>query len=623
MREIWGSELMLLDVELLRRQERNRAYMMSLQSRNLLMNFSLEAGRGEIFQDRDNVAHGGWESPTCQLRGHFLGHWLSAAALAYHATGDMELKAKADAIVAELKLCQEDNGGEWVAPIPEKYLDWIARGKPVWAPQYTIHKVFMGLLDMAQYAGNPQALDVAVHFAKWFDRWSAGFTREQFDDILDVETGGMLEVWVQLYELTGDAMYLRLMDRYYRGRLFDRLLRGDDPLTNMHANTTIPEVIGCARAYDITGDEKWRGICEAYWRSGVTERGWYATGGQSCGEIWSPKMALGARLGKKAQEHCTVYNMMRLAAFLFRWTKDAEYLDYIERNRINGIMAQAYWQGSFTHGAHSDHPDHALLTYFLPMNSGAVKGWASETQDFFCCHGSMIQANAQLARNILYQDGTDIYLGQYINAHARLDIGGQKVMLTQKRDTLAGSFHLSSDSTGRQNICDAAWQNPHQPDCHVQYLRLDMDAPATFRLFLRMPWWLKGEADIWLNGQPFSKGEKPGSFYSIERVWQPGDTLRVSLPMGVTADPLPDDPRMVAFLYGPTVLAGLCDGERELKVDLNDVSSVLVHDNEREWGNWMSGFRAVGQVCGLKFIPLNEVGFEQYSVYFPIAAKQS
>ncbi len=620
MREIWGSNLTLLDDELLRRQGRNREYMMSLQSKNLLMNFSLEAGRGNIFQDKVE-AHGGWESPTCQLRGHFLGHWLSAAALAYHATGDMELKAKADAIVAELALCQADNGGEWVAPIPEKYLEWIARGKPVWAPQYTIHKVFMGLTDMAQYAGNRQALDVAVRFAKWFDRWSANFTREQFDDILDVETGGMLEVWVQLFELTGDGMCLRLMDRYYRGRLFDRLLKGDDPLTNMHANTTIPEVIGCARAYDATGDEKWRMICEAYWRCGVTERGWYATGGQSCGEIWSPKMELRARLGKKAQEHCTVYNMMRLASFLFRWTKDARYLDYMERNLVNGIMAQAYWQGHFTHGAHSDHPDRALLTYFLSMNSGAVKGWASETQDFFCCHGTMIQANAQLARNILYQDGTDLYLGQYINSQAQLIISGQQVMLTQKRDTLAGSFHISSDSTGRQRICDATWQNPHQPDCHVQHVRLDMDAPAKFRLFLRMPWWLKSEAKVWLNGQPVAINGKPGGFAEIEREWRPGDTLRVSLPMGVTADPLPDDPHMVAFLYGPSVLAGLCDGERELEVDLGNISSVLVHDNEREWGNWMSGFRAVGQKNGLRFIPLNEVGYEKYSVYFPVSGK--
>ena len=32
--------------------------------------------------------HWGWESPTCQVRGQFLGHWLSAAARIVATTGD-------------------------------------------------------------------------------------------------------------------------------------------------------------------------------------------------------------------------------------------------------------------------------------------------------------------------------------------------------------------------------------------------------------------------------------------------------------------------------------------------------------------------------------------------------
>ena len=45
------------------------------------------------------------------------------------------------------------------------------------------------------------------------------------DDILDFETGGMLEIWVQLYAITGKDKYAALMERYYRGRLFDPLLK--------------------------------------------------------------------------------------------------------------------------------------------------------------------------------------------------------------------------------------------------------------------------------------------------------------------------------------------------------------------------------------------------------------
>lgn len=617
MREIWGQELQMQEQELLRRQHSNKQYLMGLDSRKLLMNFYLEAGLGNIFADSIST-HGGWESPTCQLRGHFLGHWLSAAAISYHAAGDIELKAKADMIVAELARCQQDNGGEWAAPIPEKYLHWIAQGKPVWAPQYTIHKVFMGLLDMAQYAGNQQALEVALKFAQWFDRWSQGFSREQFDDILDVETGGMLETWVQLYELTKDPVALRLMERYYRGRLFDPLLAGKDVLTNMHANTTIPEVIGAARAYEATGEQKWRDIVEAYWRCAVTERGYYATGGQTNGEVWGPKMQLGARLGEKTQEHCTVYNMMRLASFLFSWTKDPGYIDYIERNRINGIMAQSYWQGRFTHGAHSDHPDHGLLTYFLPMYPGATKNWATQTGDFFCCHGTVVQANTQFNRYALYQDEDSLYLCQYLDAKASFSLGDQAIRLRMKRDSLAGSFHVSSHSAGRQTITDATWQQPHQPDCHLHHIQLDMDKPAQFALRLRMPWWLQGQASFTLNGQPLTLDAKPGSFASIEREWQPGDALRVRLPMGISIEPLPGEPHMAAFMYGPTVLAGLCDREYQLTVDLSQPGNSLKHDNEREWGNWQNTFKLARPEGSLRFVPLHDVGYDRYCLYFPL-----
>lgn len=76
---------------------------------------------------------------AAQLRGHFLGHWLSAAALHYQETEDVELKAKTEVILKELELCQKDNGGEWVCPIPEKYLYWIGKGRNIWgaAIQYS------------------------------------------------------------------------------------------------------------------------------------------------------------------------------------------------------------------------------------------------------------------------------------------------------------------------------------------------------------------------------------------------------------------------------------------------------------------------------------------------------
>ena len=97
--------------------------------------------------------------------GHFLGHWLSAAAMNAAATGDREIRGKAEAVVDGLELCQQANGGEWLGSIPEKYLERIAAGSQVWAPHYTVHKTFMGLLDAYRHIGSAKALELAENWA--------------------------------------------------------------------------------------------------------------------------------------------------------------------------------------------------------------------------------------------------------------------------------------------------------------------------------------------------------------------------------------------------------------------------------------------------------------------------
>lgn len=619
-----GKSVTLWDHELLRRRQDNRDYMMRLKNQNLLQNFTHEAGICDIFgsEELDQI-HGGWESPLCQLRGHFLGHWLSAAAMNVQATGDQELKAKADAIVHVLAQCQEENGGEWVGSIPEKYLDWIAKGKGVWAPHYTLHKTLMGLLDMYEMTGNEEALGIAVNFAKWFDRWSAKFTREEFDNILDVETGGMLEVWVQLYNITKDPTHKNLIDRYYRGRLFDALLRGEDVLTNMHANTTIPEVLGAALAYEVTGEEKWKQIVEAYWKFAVDERGFYATGGQTCGEIWTPKFELGARLGDKDQEHCAVYNMMRLAEFLFRWTGEARYADYWERNLYNGVMAQTYWDGHnrFTHGLKSDQPLTGLLTYFLPLRGGAHKAWASETKDFFCCHGSMVQANAAFNQTIYYQSDDALAVCQYFNSDLHTTVQGTDVTILQRIDTQVGNDYTTSVSVGTQRITDVTRKVQHDPNSVTDHLFIRSAEPVEFTLKIRKPWWVQGEPKLVVNGeaQPLCVDEQ--GFLSVCRTWQ-DDEVFFEFQKAITACPLPDEPEMVAFMNGPVVLAGFCDEERAIYApDPNHPETLVVPDNEREWANWKQTFKLKGQDRGIRLFPLYQVGYEAYSVYFPVYPK--
>jgi DUF1680 family protein len=591
----------LLPGPFLDRAKLNRDYVASLKDENLLQNFYFEAGLwNPTFRmtemggrSRGEDVHWGWESPTCQLRGHFLGHWLSAAAYIARSTSDAEVAGKAERVVSELARVQQVNGGRWAASIPEKYFDWVARKMPVWAPHYTVHKTFMGLIDAYSVAGNKQALAIAENFAPWFHEWTAKFSREQMNDILDVETGGMLEVWASLYGITGRSMYRELMDRYYRPRLFDRLLEGKDPLTNKHANTTIPEAQGAARAYEVTGETKWRDIAQAYWRCAVTARGTYATGGQTSGEIWTPPRKLSSRLGDKNQEHCVVYNMIRLADYLFRWTGDAQYADYIERNIHNGILAQ-------------QHPQTGMVAYFLPLAAGSRKIWGTPTNDFWCCHGTLVQAQSRHDRYIYYTDRAGLVVAQYIPSEVTWSGNGTPVRVAQ---TMLGEAD--------DHRFDLGLDPQERPNHWTVEIHVDADQPAEFTLKLRMPWWLRGRPVVTINNKEERSDAAPSSFLALHRVWS-HDQIRIVLPKGLTASPLPDRPDTVAFMDGPVVLAALTDQNATLSGDANAPETILVPDNEREWSNWLGGYRTVNQGRNLRFLPLNTITDQAYTVYFQV-----
>ena len=585
------------------RLELNRAYLLSLKTENLLQNHYLEAGLWAP-RERSQDIHWGWEAPTCQIRGHFLGHWLSAAAYLSANTGDAEIKGKADHIVSELGRCQLENGGEWTGSIPEKYLDWLARGKPVWAPQYVLHKTMMGLWDMYAVGGNASALEILARASAWFSRWTGQFSQEQFDGMLDTETGGMLELWANLYGATGDKEHYKLIQRYDRRRLFDPLIAGKDVLTNMHMNTTIPEVLGAARAWEVTGEERYRKIVEAYWRSGVTERGYYATGAQTNGEVWSPPGELAARMGFRTQEHCTVYNMMRLADYQLRWTGASTFGDYWERNLWNGILAQ-------------QHPDTGMIAYFLPMYPGAEKVWGTPTEDFWCCHGTLVQAHTIYANHIWYasEDAAGLTLSQYIPNETRWN----GVRLCLRNDPQA-SQHRRPHSTAYQ-------------------LEIDARTPVEFSMRLRLPWWVSGPVELSLNGVPQPVDVRDG-YIVLNRVWSQ-DTLHLIFPKSLVAVALPDEPGTVAFMDGPIVLAGLNPGgttgaagskapgsytaRPNYRIDgiriIGDAShpeTFLTADNEREWGYWRGDYRTRGQPQNFRLIPIHEVRDETFTLYFPV-----
>ena len=139
--------------------------------------------------------------------------------------------------------------------------------------------------------------------------------------------------------MTGKPKYQTLYERYANPPMFDDLLNGKDALTNNHQNSSIPYIHGAAKLYEITGDEKYLKIVENFWKSAVIDRESFCTGGQGSGEFWIAPGKVGSHIGERTQEFCTVYNMIRVADYLFRFTCA---LLYYMWSRIGSFVGVVY-----------------------------------------------------------------------------------------------------------------------------------------------------------------------------------------------------------------------------------------------------------------------------------------
>ena len=578
------------------RMDVNRQYLLELDANCLLQNFYLEAGiilPGLQVVDNPETAnlHWGWEAPTCQLRGHFLGHWISAAAKLIAADGEPELRVKLDNIVSELARCQELNGGEWVGSIPEKYFTRLIKNQYIWSPQYIMHKTIVGLSDAYIYAGNTQALDILSHLSDWYITWTEKAAETNPHAVYAGEEAGMLEVWAQLYQLTKDEKYLTLAKRYADAGLFRKLKEGKDSLTNCHANASIPFTHGAAKMYEITGDSDWLEVIKLFWKVAVTDRGMFSTTGMNAGEFWVPPHMQGHFLGSSDQEFCTVYNMVRTASYLLKYTGEAQYADYIERALYNGFLAQQNAQTG-------------MPAYFLPLGAGSRKKWGTKTRDFWCCHGTMVQAQILYPELVWFTDGDKITAAQYIPSEFTAEMNGANVTVSQ--------------TTGMKYYNDQAFFDEKDDGQMSRWLlkfSVKCDKPVRFTLSLRVPEWAKG-VELEVNGKNTAAPVKDG-WLDLTSDWQ-NDSVQVFFPSELRAETLPDMPELMSVVDGPIVLAGITGSDCGI-TGADKLNEQFMPQMEHTYGTFpwrQNSWRTRNQPQSVMFRPLYEVTDEEYTVYF-------
>jgi hypothetical protein len=599
-------------------QDRNRSYLHSLDSDRLLHTFRLTAGLPS-----KAVQLGGWERPDIELRGHFLGHYLTACGLMYSSAGDELLKSKAAAIVAELGKCQKANGDGWLSAFPADFMQRLKERLPVWAPWYTLHKILAGLLDLHQHCGNQQALDIALAMVGWAQKWAAGIGDRDMARLLQVEYGGMNEFLYNLYAVTGDRRHAELAHRFDQAEVFDPLAEGRDELKGQHSNTMLAKVLGAARRYELTGDERYRRLVEFFWEQVALHRS-YCTGGTSNGQRWRTEPGVLAReLSATTQECCCTYNMLKLTRHVFSWNPEARYADFYERAFLNGIIGTM-------------NPADAMTAFYVPLESGYWKLFSLPFDSFWCCTGTGVESFAKLADSVFFHDEDSLYVNLFIPA--RLHWPEKGLFLRQET---------------------------RLPDDDRVQLELQCERPVELAIRVRVPYWATRGIAVKVNGETQeASAAKPASYWTVQRTWKTGDKLEVSLPMRLHTHAMPDDSTVQAFMYGPLVLAGAL-GNEGLTYELMYADPVNARRGEplrgqpvqapdlvapsaepEDWikrvgdpsaetrdvevvagspGDWTRvvadgglAFRMTGQTRNLSLLPLNRLFGQRFAVYWHV-----
>jgi DUF1680 family protein len=571
--------------------EADERFLLLLEPDRLLSDFREHSGL-----KAKGKRYGGWESSG--LAGHTLGHYLSACALEYAATGDKRFLDKVNYIVQELDECQKARKTGYLGAIPGEDSVWaqVSAGKiksrgfdlnGSWSPWYTVHKIMAGLLDAYIYCNNATALVVEKKMADWTSAEINHLPDSLIQKMLLCEYGGMNEVLVNTYTLTKEKKYLDLSWKFHDVRILDSLAAQLDVLPGKHSNTQIPKVIGCIRRYEVTG-KKQDSLTAAFFWNTVTAHHSYAPGGNSNYEYLGPADKLNDYLTDNTMETCNSYNMLKLTRHLFSLQPDAHYMDFYEKALYNHILAS------------QDH-DNGMMCYFVPLRMGTRKEFSDTFNTFTCCVGSGMENHVKYAESIYFQgaDGS-LYVNLFIPS--RLQWKDKHIIIEQ-------STNLPADDKVE--------------------LTISTKTAVTFPVRLRKPHWVQPGWKILVNGEP-QRGVTVGKdgYITLKRTWKDGDKITLELPMNIYKESMPDNPDRIALFYGPVVLAGVL-GNTEPDPVTGIPVLVTAQADPNTWVKADAQKPLVfhtaqtGQPKDVTLVPFNTIAKEYYSVYWDAFTPQS
>ena len=510
-------------------QDQHLDYLLSLDPERLLNNV---LRGGDIPTSAGN--YGGWQGDS----GNGFSNYMAGCAMMYASTGDERLLERVKWMIDQIADCQErenldgffyfgrskgaasynvlmaatddgvypNNNGE----------DFYTNSAMAGMAFYQLHRIFYGIRDVYYYTQYEKAKTVFIKCMEWACKWTDLISDDaRLQIALEAEHGGMTELFIDAYALTGNKRFLENAERWIHSLNFrDQMAKKIDVLTSRHANVYAPKYMGLIRDYEFTGDKQNRDAALNTWDI-VVNHHVLSMGGHGRWERYGEPGKLLDELANTSAETCCTNNMLRFTKAMFSVFGDAKYLDFYEKALYNHILAS------------KDPDNHSVgggFCYYQSLMPGQYRKYMDDNS-FYCCWETGLENHSKYGEAIYFHNNNDILVNLYIPS-----------VLEYKEKGF--SMKMEGDYPAENEI------------------KLSIIENQSFagNILFRCPQWMDASrVQVSINGQVQNINIKSGEFFAVGATWKAGDVIKVTMPVELRYEPS-EEPNVVSLFYGPLVM---------------------------------------------------------------------
>ncbi|WP_442483782.1 glycoside hydrolase family 127 protein [Aeoliella sp. SH292] len=536
--QVWAPRTRLLVERTLPHAFRNTEG--ALESLRMCANFLEHGGEGPA-------------PPPHRFRDSDLYKVMEGAALMLQAAPNPDIETLMDSIIDVIARAQRDDGYLYVAHITgsinEEEMGPRAYSYVVHSHElYNMGHLYEAAVAYAQATGKTKLLDVAqknaLHVNKVFfegdPNYNDGKPVNQAPGHQEIELG-----LVKLYLYTGESLYLDMAKRFLDIRGVTYRPEGHGIMSPEYAQQHAPvaeqtEAVGhavracylyaaMAEVDSLAGTDDYGRALDSIWHD-IVDRKMHLSGGLGAVphiEGFGPAFVLPNK--DTYLETCAAVGNVLFNMRMFLKHRDAKYVDVAEVALYNNCLAGIGLDGT---------------SFFYPNPLEAEAGHAPRSGWFgtACCPSNLARLIPQIAGYMYASDANRIYCVLYGCNRGKAKVAGEEVLLTQRTNY------------------------PYEGTIE---LKVDPPKAMEFELALRIPAWagdqfVPGELYHYTEASPAWTLEVNGEahpvtldrgFAVVRRTWQPGDVVKLLLPMPVHAsvalNEVEADRDRVALTRGP------------------------------------------------------------------------